>query len=94
MRARLQLLTVALSVTLAVVAFAQQPPVERPTLDALLTRAAWYLDYFVAQFENVVAETTTVAAVAGLVRGEAADSEPAWTFSSPFEYRHRLADYL
>ena len=42
------------------VAFAQQPPAERPTLDALLTRAAWYLDYFVAQFENVVAEEVYV----------------------------------
>jgi formylglycine-generating enzyme required for sulfatase activity len=26
------------------------------TLDQLLTRAAWYLDYFIDQFENVVAE--------------------------------------
>ena len=46
------------------------------------------------EIENLVAETTTVAAVAGLVRGEAVEHEPAWTFSSPFEYRHRLADYL
>jgi len=29
---------------------------ERVTLDLLLDRAAWYLDYFIDQFENVVAE--------------------------------------
>jgi formylglycine-generating enzyme len=34
------------------------PPVERPGLDDLLNRAAWYLDYFIDQFENVVAEET------------------------------------
>jgi len=44
--------------------------------------------------ENVVAETTTVADVAALARGEAAEGEAAWTFASPFEYRHRLEDYL
>ena len=29
---------------------------ERVTLNLLLDRAAWYLDYFIDQFENVVAE--------------------------------------
>jgi sulfatase modifying factor 1 len=29
---------------------------EKITLDALLVRSAWYLDYFIDQFENVVAE--------------------------------------
>ena len=43
---------------------------------------------------NVVAETTTVADVAALARGETAGGEPQWTFTSPFEYRHRLAEYL
>lgn len=46
------------------------------------------------EVENVVAETTTVAQVAALARGEAAAGDPAWTFASPFEYRHRLAEYL
>jgi nucleoside-diphosphate-sugar epimerase len=46
------------------------------------------------EIENVVAETTTVAGVAALVGGEAPTAEPAWTFASPFEYRHRLAEYL
>ncbi|MBA3718577.1 MAG: SDR family oxidoreductase [Actinobacteria bacterium] len=44
--------------------------------------------------ENVVAETTTVAGVAALARGEEPSVSPAWTFASPFEYRHRLAEYL
>jgi nucleoside-diphosphate-sugar epimerase len=46
------------------------------------------------EIENVVAETTTVGEVAALARGESAETKPAWTFSSPFEYRHRLAEYL
>jgi nucleoside-diphosphate-sugar epimerase len=45
------------------------------------------------EIENVVAETTTVAGVAALLRGGEAP-DPACTFASPFEYRHRLADYL
>jgi UDP-glucose 4-epimerase len=44
--------------------------------------------------DNVVAETTTVADVAALARGEAPPGGAAWTFSSSFEYRHRLEDYL
>jgi formylglycine-generating enzyme required for sulfatase activity len=36
--------------------FAAAPQPEKVTLDALLVRAAWYLDYFIDQFENVVAE--------------------------------------
>jgi nucleoside-diphosphate-sugar epimerase len=43
---------------------------------------------------NVAAETVTVADVAALARGERPAGEPAWTVASPFEYRHRLADYL
>ena len=46
------------------------------------------------EIENVVAETTTVAGIAALARGAEDASRPAWTFSSPFEYRHRLAEYL
>ena len=45
------------------------------------------------EIENVVAETTTVAGVAALLRGGEAP-DPACTFASPFGYRHRLADYL
>ena len=44
--------------------------------------------------ENVAAETVTVADVAALARGEEPDGAAAFTISSPFTYRHRLADYL
>jgi nucleoside-diphosphate-sugar epimerase len=46
------------------------------------------------EIENVVAETTTVAGVAALVRGEESAAQPAWTFTSPFEYRHALREYV
>jgi formylglycine-generating enzyme required for sulfatase activity len=60
MRSRPGLLAVALPVAFAAVALAQPSPAERPMLDELLGRAAWYLDYFVDQFENVVAEEVYV----------------------------------
>jgi nucleoside-diphosphate-sugar epimerase len=44
--------------------------------------------------ENVAAETVTVADVAALARGEQARGGAAFTFASPFSYRHRLVDYL
>jgi nucleoside-diphosphate-sugar epimerase len=44
--------------------------------------------------ENVAAETVTVADVAALTRGEETAAAAAFTVSSPFAYRHRLADYL
>ena len=44
--------------------------------------------------DNVVAQTTTVAAVAALARGESPADSPAWRFSSPFSYERRLEDYL
>jgi formylglycine-generating enzyme required for sulfatase activity len=37
-------------------AFAFSTPAERVNIETLLERAAWYLDYFVDEFENVVAE--------------------------------------
>ena len=43
---------------------------------------------------NVVAETLTVGDVAALVRGEAATGVPTCTYATPFEYHHRVADYL
>src|SRR3954466_9406453 len=44
-----------------VIARAAAPPqTERVPLDELLDRAAWYLDYFVDEFENVVAEETYI----------------------------------
>jgi len=44
--------------------------------------------------ENVAAETLTVGDVAALARGDEPAGDTAWEFSSPFSYRHRLADYL
>ena len=44
--------------------------------------------------ENVAAETVTVGDVAALARGEQPRGRPACTFVSPFEYRHRVADYF
>jgi nucleoside-diphosphate-sugar epimerase len=43
---------------------------------------------------NVSAETVTVRDLARLARGERAEDEPAWTVTSPFEYRHGVRDYL
>ncbi len=54
-RFRFALIALCASAGLALTA---QP--ERVTLDALLDRAAWYLDYFIDEFENVVAEENYV----------------------------------
>jgi hypothetical protein len=43
---------------------------------------------------NVAAETMTVADVAALLRGEQPAGGAAFTVRSPFEYRHRVAEYL
>ncbi len=43
---------------------------------------------------NVAAETVTVADVAALARGEAPTGGAAFSVRSPFEYRHRLAEYF
>src|SRR5262245_26599286 len=44
-----------------VAAAAPAPPAgDRVSLDELLDRAAWYLDYFVDEFENVVAEESYI----------------------------------
>ncbi len=57
MRARVCALLFALIICTALVLAAPQPPA-RVALDVLLDRAGWYLDYFVDEFENVVAEET------------------------------------
>src|SRR3954468_24389706 len=46
--------------TFVIAPAAAPPPAERVPLDELLDRAAWYLDYFVDEFENVVAEETSI----------------------------------
>ncbi len=52
------------------------------------------LDAFPEAVENVAAETVTVGDVAALARGRPAPGGARCRFVSPFEYRHRLADYL
>jgi formylglycine-generating enzyme required for sulfatase activity len=47
-----------LAFLIAAAAAASAPRAERVTLDELLDHVAWYLDYFVDEFENVVAEET------------------------------------
>jgi len=56
MRVRLYAFLAALSLsTVMVLAAAPEPPA-KAALDVVLDRAGWYLDYFVDEFENVVAE--------------------------------------
>lgn len=43
---------------------------------------------------NVAAETVTVADVARLASGGEATDDPGVRYPSPFDYRHRVADYL
>ena len=43
---------------------------------------------------NLAAETVTVGDVAALAEGRPPAGGPAWTVDSPFEYRHRVAEYL
>ena len=57
MRARIYALLVALTASSAMVLATGQAPA-KTDLDAVLNRAGWYLDYFVDEFENVVAEET------------------------------------
>jgi formylglycine-generating enzyme required for sulfatase activity len=59
MRAWLSGSIFALVLGTALVLAAPQPPA-RLELEAVLDRAGWYLDYFVDEFENVVAEETYV----------------------------------
>ena len=50
-----------LALSLGAAALAAGPPLqERVPLEVVLDRAGWYLDYFVDEFENVVAEESYV----------------------------------
>jgi sulfatase modifying factor 1 len=51
---------IALLIAATLSGAAQPRDGERASLETLLTRAAWYLDYFVDQFENVVAEEVCI----------------------------------
>ena len=56
MRASLYAFLFALTLGTAMALAASQPPPAKADLDVVLDRAGWYLDYFVDEFENVVAE--------------------------------------
>jgi nucleoside-diphosphate-sugar epimerase len=43
---------------------------------------------------NVAAESVTVGDVAALARGKEPDGQASCSFKTPFEYRHRLSEYL
>jgi UDP-glucose 4-epimerase len=43
---------------------------------------------------NVVAESVTVGDIAALAQGEQPGGEPSCNFETPFDYDHRLAEYL
>ena len=43
---------------------------------------------------NVAAESVTVAGIAALAEGKEPAQGPGCSFATPFEYSHRLADYL
>ena len=61
MRARFAAMVVALCAAVTVGAAGVRPAaIDRPDLETLLDRAAWYLDFFIDQFENVVAEEVYV----------------------------------
>ncbi|MFI5178732.1 MAG: formylglycine-generating enzyme family protein [Vicinamibacterales bacterium] len=57
MRASAHAFLFAVIASSAMALAAQQPPAKVP-LEVVLDRAGWYLDYFVDEFENVVAEET------------------------------------
>src|SRR5262247_2042585 len=62
MRARyaVPILALCAAATVPPAGEAAAPADPRPALSDILDRAAWYLDFFIDQFENVVAEETYV----------------------------------
>jgi len=108
MRARFAA-AIAVSALFASAAFASAafapfaPSAERAQLDALLERAAWYLDYFVDEFENVVAEeryvqdsTVPLPSFSPIGGGRGAVFPPAASPSDAARARHRdlRSDFL
>jgi len=88
------------------VLLAAVPQPEKVTLDALLVRSAWYLDYFIDQFENVVAEEDyvqdssffmpTISPFGGGGRGGGGIANPPPSASDTARARHRdlRSDFL
>ena len=83
--------------------FAASAPPERVQLDVVLDRAAWYLDYFVDEFENVVAEESYVQdstmllpsfSTTGGGRGGAFPPPPSPSDSARARHRELRSDFL
>ena len=86
-----------------VLAEAAPPAPERVQLDVVLDRAAWYLDYFVDEFENVVAEESYVQdstmllpsfSTTGGGRGGAFPPPPSPSDSARARHRELRSDFL
>jgi formylglycine-generating enzyme required for sulfatase activity len=93
---------VALSLAAAMAA-AAAPAAERVQLDTLLDRAAWYLDYFIDEFENVVAEERYVQDSTMLLpsfspiaggRGGAFPAPPSPSDAARARHRDLRSDFL
>jgi formylglycine-generating enzyme required for sulfatase activity len=75
---------------------------ERPSLEVLLERAAWYLDFFVDQFENVVAEESYVQDASTLLpsfspivgRGGVSFASPSAAEMARARHRDLRSDFL
>jgi formylglycine-generating enzyme required for sulfatase activity len=105
MRVRFALSIVALCAGIAVPMSAVPAPAaeERPSLPILLERTAWYLDFFIDQFENVVAEesyvqdaSTPLLSYAPMGSGRGGMAQPALSAGELSRARHRdlRSDFL
>ena len=104
MRARFRAALFALGLGTAIALAAPHPRAADPvTLEALLDRAAWYLDYFIDQFENVVAEEEYIQDAAMLLptyspfgggRGGVVTQQPSAADSVRARHRDLRSDFL
>jgi len=91
-----------LAVVLAIAAGAAAPA-DKPGLEELLDKAGWYLDYFVGEFENVVAEETYIQDSAQALpafspltggRGGVALAPPSPSDTARARHRELRSDFL
>src|SRR5205809_6895109 len=101
MRVRIRAAFCALLLGIAIGVAAPHPrAADALTLDALLDRAAWYLDYFIDQFENVVAEESYVQDANSLLpsfsplQGRGAAPVPSAADLSRARHRDLRSDFL
>src|SRR5258706_4043044 len=104
MRARFRAALFALGLGTAIALAAPHSRAADPlTLEALLDRAAWYLDYFIDQFENVVAEEEYIQDAAMLLptyspfggrRGGGGTHQPSAADSIRPRHRDLRSDFL